>query len=531
MKPAVRGLALVLALTFAMFSAGAVVNTQDRAYAGPLTVLPVIAPALPLSVVSAGVGGGISLVSTGAALAGAGITAAATIAGNWAVTALFNWSADAPSTFGDPPPSGDPNAAAWQYGPKHGVAATVDAGPYENANGRWQVDYTRHSTHHRGFCYLSSGATSQSCGSGWTDGTGPASYIFPAGATPTHFTLCSSTTACVQTSTSTVTDETRLAAWWARERLTEPAPSGDPGTTSLTARPQRSCSDGTTVYGSAQTFTRSAGSDVPLAFPPCPSGTVGTGMAAPITRDSDGALQGDALTGETGTSTPWTPPAVPAAYPDCANYACAMTLTVTAPDGSTFTCTQAGQCVGYRDVVKQYPGIGSGAATVARTGPDGNSYQCRFGPYAVAVAECQVIPGAGLGTAAAGVDDSVCKFQLSSPWTWPHSAITCAFGISPATQARVDTTQALLADVPPFNVLPAAEGFLAPIATLGQSCPDWQVQVAGSSHGIVCGQGFTEKMHANRTLFGLAMTLAMLGPFIWRIWHAAIPVIKVQRGS
>lgn len=119
-----------------------------------------------------------------------------------------------------------------------------------------------------------------------------------------------------------------------------------------------------------------------------------------------------------------------------------------------------------------------------------------------------------------------------NPVDWVYVPVKCAltwaFGIKPATQARTAVTLDRVGDVPPFSILTAVPDWLAPIGTLGQACPDWSVALAGESYSVVCDQGYTKRMHDNRLLFGAAMALAMVMPLTWRIWRASIPVLKVQ---
>jgi hypothetical protein len=544
----VRGVALLMALTFAFF-AGSVVQTQTRAYAVPVLPL-VVAPALPLSVVSAAVGGGISTISAGGALASAGITAAAVTAGNWAVDTFFSWGEDAPEDFGDPDPTVAANGTwspyasgtmtiycppgGWTAGLAYTLLDVTDVSP---GIVQWAIQTPAQDCQVRVNVSFFNASTSVVVANfkGVLSEKSDASGVIRKNVA----TSGGESVDDLYVRFSPTTDD--LGAYGAETTWNYGPVAGtspDPGTTPLSVTPTTRCVDGggivQTFAGTILKTTRSTSDPQTLSFPACPAGTVVQDRAAPITRDSDGALQGDALTGETGTSTPWQPGVVPAIYPDCANRACVMTLVVTAPDGSSFTCTQAGQCVGYATVVQQYPGLGEGASTVARTGPDGNSYQCRFGAYAVAVAECQVIPGAGLATST-DTDVSNCvRSGISwNPVSWVEEPVKCvltdAFEVSTATRARIDTTKGVAAGKPPFSVLTIFPDWLAPFGSLGATCPDWAVTVGGSTHGIVCESPFMQKIHDNRVLFGAVMTVVMLAPFVWRVWHAAIPAVKVSR--
>ena len=117
-----------------------------------------------------------------------------------------------------------------------------------------------------------------------------------------------------------------------------------------------------------------------------------------------------------------------------------------------------------------------------------------------------------------------------NPIDWVFVPVKCAliwtFGIKPTTQARLGSID--VGGIPPFSVLTAVPNWLAPIANPGQTCPDWTVKVGAKNYSVVCDQGYTKKMHDNRVLFGTAMTLVLVAPLAWRVWRAAIPVLKVS---
>jgi hypothetical protein len=228
-------------------------------------------------------------------------------------------------------------------------------------------------------------------------------------------------------------------------------------------------------------------------------------------------------------------------------------------------CIVPGACVLNRTPVP-HPG--------PQTNPDGTNVPdptripgtedyCTWGPYNVPASECTdprypptwapqpqpgqpgtaptpTAPGTSPNTAEPGTEpadgNEGCMSDIVAwnPISWVYIPAKCAIKwaaeLKPETLTRVDTTMGRLSGVPPFSVLTSVQDWLAPIASLGQTCPDWSVSVAGSTHSVICDQGYTKKMHDNRSLFGVGMTLAMLGPFIWRVWHSAIPVLRVNRG-
>jgi hypothetical protein len=329
---------------------------------------------------------------------------------------------------------------------------------------------------------------------------------------------------------------------------TAPGVAPATGTTTVTTIPRTTCSNGSVVTGSSIVYT---GATDPATLPPiiapaCPAGTQRTGFTTPTTFPG-GATAPSPLA-------PWVAPTIPAAYPNCVGTPCQLVLTRTGPDGSTVNCTNTTGCPGYT-------GTGTDAS--------GNTYTCRWGSYTLAASECTVIPTApptpGTGTttpapelcppgstsmlcapatgtspadpdAATNPDPSRCSGSFGwNPVDWVLKPVKCAlnwaFGIKPTTQARVSATLGRAGTVPPFSVITAVPAWAAPLGTLGQSCPDWSVKVGPASYSTVCGQGFTQRMHDNRGLFGAAMTLALIGPLFWRVWRAAVPVLKVTGGS
>jgi hypothetical protein len=135
----------------------------------------------------------------------------------------------------------------------------------------------------------------------------------------------------------------------------------------------------------------------------------------------------------------------------------------------------------------------------------------------------------------AGEDCFGSLITLSNPASWVYGPVVCAlkwaFEIKPETQARLSSVGAGIAALPPFSVLTAVPDWLAPIATPGQSCPDWTVQLGPESYSVMCDDPFAQRIHDSRTLFGAAMVAGLLAPFTWRVWHAAIPVLRVQARS
>jgi hypothetical protein len=439
------------------------------AQAAPL-IIPAAGAALPFSVVSAGVGGGISLVTTGVAIAGAGITAAAALAGNWAVDTLFNWGEDAPDDFGDPEPTDGTPTYPNGWAVKE-VSRTLNAGggpsslTYDVTIGTLPPDHVNTKVA-RLLC------NTMYEGTAFTDGVTLSGTFYVGDVvrcttkpyenrTVTAVGMISS----VNSSSTLYCTAVPLGVWPSGHACTGgPTSTGttggtsvEPGSTPLTVTPTTMCrhADGSTstLHGTVVGHVRNDDASKVLTYPACPSGSTVQSRSAPITRDSDGTLLGDALTGETGTSTPWQPDLVPAEYPDCQNRLCVMTLTKTSPAGDALSCNaQPEACLSYGTVVQTWPQTGTGASTATRPDTEGNEYACKFGPYAVAVAECQVIPGVGVAPTPAE-QDTRCDWQLSKPWTWPWTALRCAFepgsGAMTQWQSRVDR----MAARPPANII------------------------------------------------------------------------------
>ena len=577
-RPRRLGTALLLALLMTL--AG---GQGSPAHAAPLVVPLVAGAGLPLSVVSAGVGGGVTLVSSGAAMAGAGITAAAALAGNWAVGAVLNWNSGTSSTFGDPPAGSAPPAGwVWNSGTPaqewpgavpgfvQGVTATVPPGD----GGTAKIAVTLGATNgdKSGNYYVALQATWACSPTGNIAGNtaqnvtgGQTAYANTRQSTNSTLTLprCQYLPSSLPNSASNY----RTGSWvlnhhfqvycysggctgnptgvrahnssWILYSTSDPNyPTGStgpvaPGTTPLTFTPRtcyvtQSGAAGCTA-GQSQTTTRS-GSGVAVTFPAPPAGATVTGRSAPITT-ADGTQVGDGLApGNVGaTPTVWQPPAVPARFPDCANRSCVMTLTVTDPAGNTQTCGPNNACASYASVVQQYPATGEGASTVARQAPDGNSYQCRFGPYAVAVAECQVVPG--VGVTAAGPEAENCMGGVGwNPTTWVTVPVKCAlswaFVPSSAPLAQAQATATSLGQAAPFSYVTGTVGWVNDLDA-GSQCFDLDVDRGDAGPLRVlstCAPGpFEAWLISNRGLMTAALYAAFFVPMAWWAWRQYAP--------
>lgn len=548
--PAVRGGRFArLLVVGVLFPWLVVFGGSSTANAGFLVVPAVAAAGVPLSVVSAGVGGGVALVSTGGALAGAAITAAAALAGSWAVETLFSWDSDAPSDLGDVP------VTSGTYGPTVGQYYRFDGPPgssvkydYDVVNVGRTVYFT--ASLDTGRTLGTSMAVKVQCKNPTTGelraitGNGLGGFGSSYSGTSAQTGGCATTTDVVAGFSYHVLNGTTFAAPPSTEALNAPAflsagtigaPSGAPaagaGETPLTVTPRtcwtRLADNSTGCTNGAPLDTKRNAPGGLLAFPAPPSGATVTGRAAPITRTSDGVLIADA-TDPTGGTSPWSPPAVPAVYPDCANRACVMTLTVTDPAGNMQTCGPANGCASYAQVVQQYPQVGEAAGTGPRQAPDGSSYQCRFGAYPVAVAECQVIPGVGLP--ATTTDAGNCMGGVGwNPTTWVTVPVKCALewafvpSAAPLAQAQVTATD--LGNAAPFSYVKGTVGWVNTLGA-GSQCFTLDVTTQQGPQRVLstCDPGpFESWLVSNRTLLSAAMYASFFVPLGWWAWRQYAP--------
>lgn len=175
---------------------------------------------------------------------------------------------------------------------------------------------------------------------------------------------------------------------------------------------------------------------------------------------------------------------------------------------------------------------------------------CAWGPYAVPEANCtgpdsaeapqpEPSTAAETGTDPAPAPQTDPEGCLSrsvawNPITWVFGPVKCAlkwaFQISPATQAKWSQAGQLARTKPPISLVAGGAGsaFAAPFGAIGQNCPDWTVTVGAFSENVVCGKSYTERLHDWRTLTGSALLALAVMPFLWRVWHAGIPVLNVQ---
>ncbi|MFL6096585.1 MAG: hypothetical protein ACJ71Y_14125, partial [Blastococcus sp.] len=56
---------------------------------------------------------------------------------------------------------------------------------------------------------------------------------------------------------------------------------------------------------------------------------------------------------------------------------------------------------------------------------------------------------------------------------------------------------------------------------------DWFV--AGHEFSVVCGQPFIERIHSARPLLTAGMVAMAFSGFIWSVWYAGIPWLRLSK--
>lgn len=309
-----------------------------------------------------------------------------------------------------------------------------------------------------------------------------------------------------------------------------------PGTNVATTTPRSQCSNGTTVTGTAVTYTGgAAASTLPaLLLPACPAGTTRTGATFTTTAP--------------GVSNPpqplanWTPAAIPSGFPECnvVGESCQLNLfRVGHGTGLKHNCQDGGcehwqtetQPVGQRVTVKRLTAIGTGTGQNAgddmiqrqRMWADGDTVECDWGPYVVDQDGCVTVPtdpatdapakapvdvpgGAG-APSSSNPDTEHCYptgWAAFNPLEWVYKPVKCvliwAFIPDPAA---VDAMTAHMSDAWSASIFgvfsSAAHGFFDPIGSLSsagtgdcngpsftfQSLGGWTLQPFAACDGIV----------------------------------------------
>lgn len=188
---------------------------------------------------------------------------------------------------------------------------------------------------------------------------------------------------------------------------------------------------------------------------------------------------------DTGTL-PTTAPAAHPEYAPClpggSAYPCKLTLLRLASNGATRPYDPASDYT--PDVSKQPDKF-----------PD--SWRCEWGPLRVAIAECRTIYQQ-VPVTRPDVDtdpDSVsCKWHLTRPWTWPFTAIKCAFVPPPGSlDSTVTQLQQAWDGSAPAVAIGMVTGLFTPWLSLadGGDCAGPQVSIPIPTQGNVSGHPFS----------------------------------------
>lgn len=226
-------------------------------------------------------------------------------------------------------------------------------------------------------------------------------------------------------------------------------------------------------------------------------------------------------------------------------------------------------------------------AQLAKTNPE--RVQCMYGPYAVALKNCNVLerayePGGAVGTspntdgdpstrsdadplgnpqtvpdpgtdpgsvpraapaptvpggfptggtnpAPANPDDICLKDRWSwTPVDWVLKPVGCALqdAFVPKTDIQAESNK--LRDDSQTKV-PFAWLSTPVTAPGGGGCPNWVINVGAFHQNVVCDSSYTAALRGIRTpLFGI-VAAAMVWPLLRGIWYACIPVLRVTPGS
>jgi hypothetical protein len=281
------------------------------------------------------------------------------------------------------------------------------------------------------------------------------------------------------TQTTTTPAATSAAASWTTVvHLDSTAPVGNP-TPTITTTPRSNCqaAGGTAHYvtGTAITYTgATTENNLPgLIAPACPAGEQRIGFDAPTTG-AGGATVASPVA-------PWTAPTVPSAFPECnPSGQCQLTLLQASPAGTTTTCNNTDACTGWATQPLLAPkrtvwdlATGTQVSVLVPTDPAGNTYRCLWGPYELKASECTTVPTEPTPApkpTPTDTSDTWCDWKLSRPWTWPYTALVCAFVPPPGS---VDSSLGGVRDAwnatPPGVVAGAVGSVFGPITHLGEN--------------------------------------------------------------
>lgn len=254
-------------------------------------------------------------------------------------------------------------------------------------------------------------------------------------------------------------------------------PVGVTGDVPLTTTTTTACSGG----GSSTSTIKYRPIDptLPNITGSCPAGERVTGVTQVTTRDSDGAT----VTSPLGTGI--TSPVIPEAYAQCNPIgSCQLTLLRMSPSADVLAnCNSTGACVGWQTQTSRTTGTrtrtvtkadGTTATEAAAVYPDQTWLDCKYGPYAVPVDDCVLVPTEPVTATEAPTEESNCQtsdFSLN-PVSWVVVPLKCLF-IPRQTVVQAETSLVkdawdatppavafgIVADVAgPFAALPETKG-------------------------------------------------------------------------
>lgn len=168
----------------------------------------------------------------------------------------------------------------------------------------------------------------------------------------------------------------------------------------------------------------------------------------------------------------------------------------------------------------------------------GDPEACMWGTHVMPQSDCTTtgsVPAPVDPDSGEGNDDG-CSFTVAKPWTWPLSALKCAFVPSPAAVTSFRGSVDGLGGKVPFGFVPAITGLGTAVAD-GADGPCWHgvhVAVLGYQQDALdlCPGGFLyEGLHPLRPFLGVAVWIALLIPAGLWLFRASVPVVGAGEGS
>lgn len=484
-----RSVAGLLVLTFSLF-VGLVFTTQTAAYA--FKASPVRQAYLSTSMWQRAVTAAASAASAGSAaaapvvaplaVAGAGLAIGYAVgtAGTAAVSWAWDWASKAPDGTNANPGYADPAPTS--------AGATVEVGVH--TAGTSTVTKTTARLVHNGppaGTLGASGVITVSLAFAWPTGAGFETHDIGFWDSHVFSTRCGGTggaghffnarsTAMPPSGTFSFSCPAGAAisynfGWGANSfpATQQPGTSTTPGTTVVTTTPRACFASGVCVNGAPVTYTGNTPADsLPnLDVPASPDGTMRTEVTFPTTSPA----------GPVAPPLPrWMAPDAPPGFPDCTPVGtCVLVLRRLGVDGQVTNCTASTACAGWQTQTQRVgPKVtvrrmtdGVDVQETPRAYPNGDTLDCKWGPYAVPVDECGTVPtepntatppatGTAPGGEVEGQDCLGAAVSLSKPWTWVTGPVKCAlvWAFVPKTVGvQLDALRADLGAKPPGSVL------------------------------------------------------------------------------